>query len=120
MATSVSVFTAIRNVGSNVVKVSWPRGESEGRFVDFNDFLSKAPAQACNKRVVESLVKAGASMRCSTVGVLVAVHEVATSTSTSNATRRSDRTPCRAGLDEADTGFGVSVEIPDISPSGTR
>ena len=32
----------------------------QGRFTDFPDFLSKVEASACNKRVVESLIKAGA------------------------------------------------------------
>ena len=32
----------------------------KGRYADFNDFMEKVPALVCNKRVVDSLVKAGA------------------------------------------------------------
>ena len=34
--------------------------EEKGRFTDFNDFMGKVSALVCNKRVIESLVKAGA------------------------------------------------------------
>ena len=109
-------LTAIRNVGSNVVEGIVAARESEGRFVDFNDFLSKAPAQACNKRVVESLVKAGAFDEMQhRRRALVAVHEVAVDQYVD--IKRNEaigQDSLFAGLDEADTGFGVSVEIPDI------
>ncbi|MCW2913657.1 MAG: polymerase alpha subunit [Actinomycetia bacterium] len=52
-------LSAIRNVGDNVVDgIIQGRGE-KGRFIDFNDFLRKVPPVVCNKRVVESLIKAG-------------------------------------------------------------
>ncbi|HXA63411.1 MAG TPA: DNA polymerase III subunit alpha [Streptosporangiaceae bacterium] len=51
---------AVRNVGENVVDgIVKARGE-QGRYTDFNDFLRKVPATVCNKRVIESLIKAGA------------------------------------------------------------
>src|SRR3954467_5396659 len=53
-------LTAIRNVGSNVVDGIVAGRTEQGRYEDFNDFLQKVPAPVCNKRVVESLVKAGA------------------------------------------------------------
>ena len=34
--------------------------KSKGEFTSFADFLRKVPALVCNKRVIESLVKAGA------------------------------------------------------------
>ncbi|MEV5575186.1 DNA polymerase III subunit alpha [Spirillospora sp. NPDC052269] len=52
-------LSAVRNVGVNVVDgIIAARGE-KGAYTDFNDFLNKVPAQVCNKRVVESLIKAG-------------------------------------------------------------
>jgi DNA polymerase-3 subunit alpha len=51
---------AIRNVGENVVDGIISARTSQGRFGSFNDFLTKVPLPVCNKRVVESLVKAGA------------------------------------------------------------
>jgi DNA polymerase-3 subunit alpha len=51
---------AIRNVGENVVDGIISARGAQGRFASFNDFLTKVPLPVCNKRVVESLVKAGA------------------------------------------------------------
>ncbi len=53
-------LTAIRNVGSNVVERIVAAREEHGRFTDFNDFMDKVDAQVCNKRLLESLMKAGA------------------------------------------------------------
>ncbi|BDZ57628.1 DNA polymerase III subunit alpha [Barrientosiimonas endolithica] len=53
-------LAAIRNVGRNVVDGIVQARESKGRFESFEDFLRKSPAVVCNKRTVESLVKAGA------------------------------------------------------------
>ncbi|PRX99863.1 DNA polymerase III subunit alpha [Allonocardiopsis opalescens] len=53
-------LTAIRNVGGNVVDGIVEARAKKGRYADFKDFLRKVPAPVCNKRVVESLVKAGA------------------------------------------------------------
>ena len=51
---------AVRNVGANVVEGIKQAREEKGRFTSFYDFLRKVPAQVCTKRVVESLIKAGA------------------------------------------------------------
>ncbi|GLW63179.1 DNA polymerase III subunit alpha [Actinomadura rubrobrunea] len=53
-------LSAVRNVGANVVEGIIKARQEKGRFTDFNDFLNKVPSQVCNKRVVESLIKAGA------------------------------------------------------------
>jgi DNA polymerase III subunit alpha len=53
-------LTAIRNVGANVVDGIVAAREEKGRYEHFNDFLSKVPSHVCNKRVIESLVLAGA------------------------------------------------------------
>jgi DNA polymerase-3 subunit alpha len=51
-------LAAIRNVGQNVVEsIAKVR---EPQFSSFADYLQRAPAIACSKRVVESLIKAGA------------------------------------------------------------
>lgn len=52
-------LSAIRNVGGNVVESIIASRTAKGRFTDFSDFLRKIDSAACNKRVVESLVKAG-------------------------------------------------------------
>jgi DNA polymerase-3 subunit alpha len=51
---------AIRNVGTSVVASIVATRRSKGSYTSFADFLDKAEITACNKRVVESLIKAGA------------------------------------------------------------
>jgi DNA polymerase-3 subunit alpha len=53
-------LAAIRNVGVNVVEAVIAARKSKGAFTSFSDFLNKVPAAVCNKRVIESLIKAGA------------------------------------------------------------
>jgi DNA-directed DNA polymerase III (polc) len=51
---------AIRNVGANVVEAIRRARKEKGKFTDFYDFLRKVDAVVCNKRTIESLIKAGA------------------------------------------------------------
>ncbi|MDP9496918.1 MAG: DNA polymerase III subunit alpha [Actinomycetota bacterium] len=51
---------AVRNVGGNVVACIVQSRRTKGRYADFPDFLRKVDGLACNKKTVESLVKAGA------------------------------------------------------------
>jgi DNA polymerase-3 subunit alpha len=53
-------MAAIRNVGVNVVEAVVAARKSKGAFTGFSDFLNKVPLVVCNKRVIESLIKAGA------------------------------------------------------------
>ncbi len=53
-------LAAIRNVGEGVVASIKRAREQKGRFTSFGDFLSKVDAQVCNKKTIESLIKAGA------------------------------------------------------------
>jgi DNA polymerase-3 subunit alpha len=71
-------LSAVRNVGEAVVDSIIASRDAKGRFTDFQDFLSKVEASACNKRVVESLIKAGAfdSLGHTRRG-LISVHEAA-------------------------------------------
>ena len=53
-------LSAVRNVGSNVVEALIASRRREGRFEHFHDFIAKVDATVCSKRVLESLIKAGA------------------------------------------------------------
>ncbi|HEU0130129.1 MAG TPA: DNA polymerase III subunit alpha [Mycobacteriales bacterium] len=53
-------LSAIRNVGENVVNSIVATRRAKGRYTGFHDFLRKVEGLVCNKRVVESLIKAGA------------------------------------------------------------
>ncbi|BBX82540.1 DNA polymerase III subunit alpha [Mycolicibacterium aubagnense] len=50
----------VRNVGANVVQSIIAGRTEKGKYTDFSDYLGKIDITACNKRVTESLVKAGA------------------------------------------------------------
>jgi DNA polymerase-3 subunit alpha len=65
----------VRNVGHNVVDAVVRCRKDKGEYADFYEFLSKVDAVACNKKTVESLIKAGAfdSMGHTRKGLL-AVH----------------------------------------------
>jgi DNA polymerase III subunit alpha len=69
---------AIRNVGTNVVESIISTRKEKGAYTSFTDFLSKVDLVVCNKRTVESLIKAGAfdSLGHTRKGLL-AVHEQA-------------------------------------------
>ena len=51
---------AVRNVGANVVSSLVATRSAKGKFTDFSEYLSKIDIGACNKKVTESLIKAGA------------------------------------------------------------
>ncbi|MGI5215092.1 DNA polymerase III subunit alpha [Plantactinospora sp. CA-290183] len=51
---------AVRNVGANVVESIVRTRNEKGAYTSFADFLDKVELVACNKRTVESLIKAGA------------------------------------------------------------
>ena len=53
-------LAAVRNVGTGVVDSIVRTRREKGEFADFYDFLRKVDAVVCNKRTVESLIKAGA------------------------------------------------------------
>ncbi|MEV0192128.1 DNA polymerase III subunit alpha [Kitasatospora purpeofusca] len=52
-------LTAIRNVGGPVVESMIRTRRAKGKFTSFPDFLDKVESVVCNKRTVESLIKAG-------------------------------------------------------------
>ena len=53
-------MAAVRNVGVNVVESIVAARTAKGAFGSFAEFLRKVPVNVCNKRVIESLIKAGA------------------------------------------------------------
>ncbi|WP_109506371.1 DNA polymerase III subunit alpha [Nocardioides speluncae] len=112
-------LTAVRNVGANVVDGIVQGRREKGRYVDFNDFMDKVPALVCNKRVIESLIKAGAfdDMKHKRRS-LVAIHETAVDQYVDIKKNEAiGQDSLFAGLDDMDgggAGFGISVTLPDI------
>ena len=113
-------LTAVRNVGANVVDAIVAAREEKGRFVDFNDFLSKVPATVCNKRVIESLIKAGAFDDLKHKRrALVAIHETAVDQyvdiKRNEAIGQDSLFAGLEGIDEGGgSGFGVTVSVPEL------
>jgi DNA polymerase-3 subunit alpha len=109
-------LTAIRNVGSNVVEQVVEARREKGRYADFADFMSKVPPQVCNKRVIDSLVKAGAFDSLNhRRRALVAIHEQAVDQYVD--IKRNEaigQDSLFGGLDDDATGFGVTIAIPDL------
>ncbi|MPV90306.1 DNA polymerase III subunit alpha [Georgenia ruanii] len=111
-------LAGIRNVGANVVQAIIEAREEKGAYASFNDFLDKVPVVVCNKRTIESLIKAGAF---DTLGhtrrALVARHEEAVDAvvdvKRNEAVGQFDLFAALGGDDGA-AGAGFTVEIPDL------
>ncbi|MCD4526357.1 DNA polymerase III subunit alpha [Nocardioides sp. cx-173] len=110
-------LTAIRNVGANVVDGIVAARAEHGRYESFDDFLSKVPAVVCNKRVIESLIKAGAFDELKhRRRALVAIHESAIDQYIDIKKNEAiGQDSLFGGLeDEVGGGFAMTVAIPDI------
>lgn len=53
-------LSSIQNVGQNVVDSIVATRKEKGEYTSFQDFLDKVPQVVCNKRTIQSLIKAGA------------------------------------------------------------
>ncbi len=107
-------LSAVRNVGTNVVEGIIKARTDKGAFTSFQDFLDKVPAQVCNKRTIDSLIKAGAfdSLGHSRRS-LNAIHEQAIDSVVG--VKRQEATgqfDLFGGDDEL--GGGVTVSVPDL------
>ncbi|AEE45759.1 DNA polymerase III subunit alpha [Cellulomonas fimi] len=112
-------LTAVRNVGANVVDAIVRTREEKGAFTSFTDFLEKVPAVVCNKRTIESLIKAGAF---DSLGhprrALLLVHEQAVDSvigvKRKEAEGQFDLFADLMGGDDAGPGFAVAIpDLPD-------
>lgn len=107
-------LSAVRNVGTNVVNEIWRAREEKGRYESFPDFLDKVPASVCNKRTIDSLVKAGAFDSLGhTRRALNTIHEQAV-----DAVVGVKRQEATGQFDlfggDVDLGGGVSVQVPQL------
>ncbi|MFI2294319.1 DNA polymerase III subunit alpha [Isoptericola sp. NPDC019571] len=111
-------LTAIRNVGANVVDAIIAAREEKGAFTSFTDFLDKVPAVVCNKRTIESLIKAGAF---DSLGhprrALLVVHEQAVDSVISVKRKEAEgQFDLFAGFGgaEEDAAMSFAVDVPDL------
>ncbi|MEY4989801.1 MAG: polymerase subunit alpha [Actinomycetota bacterium] len=108
---------AIRNVGKNVVDAI-VQARQESKFQSFHDFLSRVGQQATSKRVVESLIKAGAFDSLGhTRRSLIAIHEEAIDSATVlKKQQASGQMDLFGGLLEEDPAI---IEVPQL-PEWTK
>jgi DNA polymerase-3 subunit alpha len=110
-------LTAIRNVGEGVVASIVTNRKVKGRYASFGDFLAKVDAQVCNKKTIESLIKAGAfdSLNHSRKGLVMIYLEAIDSISE---TKRAEAIGqfdlfASAGSVETTTHKGIELDIPN-------
>ncbi|MCP2357543.1 DNA polymerase-3 subunit alpha [Nonomuraea thailandensis] len=104
---------AVRNVGANVVDAVVSTREAKGPYTGFDDFLTKVPSVVCNKRVIESLAKAGAFDSLGHVRKgLVAVHEQAVDAIIDVKRNEAHGQDTLFGSGEAGQGSAFSIAVP--------
>ncbi|MGW4815205.1 DNA polymerase III subunit alpha [Kitasatospora cineracea] len=108
---------AIRNVGLPVIDSLVSTRRSKGKFTSFADFLDKVELPVCNKRAVDSLIKAGAfdslgHTRLSLVTVAENAIDAVTGVKKAQAHGQDD---LFGSLDTADAGpaIGLDFELTD-------
>ncbi len=107
---------AIRNVGVNAVEAMVAAREKEGAYTSFKDYLVKVPAVVCNKRTIESLIKAGAfdSLNHHRRALAMIHEEAIDSVITLKRNEAIGQFDLFAGFDEAESEASLSIEIPDL------
>lgn len=106
---------ALRNLGSNVVQGIVEARESKGEFTSFQDFLNKVPSYVCNKRGIDSLIKAGTfdSLGYSRKALVLKADEAIDAIIGVKRNEAAGQFDLFAGMGGS-PGVSVDVEIPDI------
>nr|MDK8533907.1 DNA polymerase III subunit alpha [Gleimia europaea] len=108
-------LAAIRNVGANVVDGIEEARDEKGAYTSFADFLDKVPVRVCNKRTIESLIKAGAFDTLEeNRRAVVAVHEEAVDSAVKLKRNESIGQFDLFGAMGGESASVLQVEIPDI------
>ncbi len=110
-------LTAIRNIGENVVASITAQRKAKGRYTSFGDFLAKVDAQVCNKKTIESLIKAGAfdSLNHSRKGLMMVYLEALDSVIEAKRAEAIGQFDLfgSGGVEAASTISGVELTVPD-------
>lgn len=108
-------LSAIRNVGHNAVMSIVACRKGKGAYVDFSDFLDKVESAACNKKVVESLIKAGAfdSLRHPRKGLLMIHTEAIDAVLSVKKAEAAGQFDLFGDLSTEEVGGGMTVAIPE-------
>ncbi|MET0423862.1 MAG: DNA polymerase III subunit alpha, partial [Actinoplanes sp.] len=110
-------LAAVRNVGHNVVEAIARCRVEKSNYQDFYDFLAKVDAVACNKKTVESLIKAGAfdSMKHSRKGLLAVHAEAIDAYADVKRNEAAGQFDLFGAFGDADGGSSATVAMPTIT-----
>ncbi|MFF7992554.1 DNA polymerase III subunit alpha [Kitasatospora xanthocidica] len=109
---------AVRNVGVPVIESLVRTREAEGKYTSFADFLDKVELVVCNKRTVDSLVKAGAfdslgHTRLSLSSVHESAIDAVTGVKKQQAIGQDDLFGALGGGDEGGPTIGLDFQLTD-------
>ncbi|MFB7724220.1 MULTISPECIES: DNA polymerase III subunit alpha [unclassified Nocardia] len=107
---------AVRNVGANVVSSIIAARKEKSKFTDFSDYLNKVDAAACSKKVIESLIKAGAfdSLGHPRKGLLLVHSDAIDAVMSTKKAEAIGQFDLFGGLDDDDSMASVfNVKVPD-------
>jgi DNA polymerase-3 subunit alpha len=109
-------LSAVRNVGGGLVDLIVAEREAGGPFTSFYDFVERVDAQVCNKRTVESLIKAGAfdCLGHPRRGLLQVFERIIDTTLERRRERDQGVLSLFGGGDGADGGYTERIAIPDL------
>lgn len=108
-------LSAIRNVGTGAVAGIIAARKDKQRYTDFADFLNKVDAVVCNKKTVESLIKAGAfdSLSHPRKGLLMCHADAVDGVMSVKRAEAAGQFDLFGHMDAADIGDVMSVAVPD-------
>lgn len=107
---------AVRNVGAAVVGSIITARKEKSKFTDFSDYLNKVDAAACSKKVIESLIKAGAfdSLGHPRKGLLLIHSDAIDAVMSTKKAEAIGQFDLFGGLDDDDSMASVfNVKVPD-------
>ena len=106
-------LTAIRNVGENVVASIVSNRSTKGKYTSFGDFLTKVDQNVCNKKTIESLIKAGAfdSLGASRRGLMMIYLEAIDSVSETKRAEAIGQFDLFGSMGEATPGVSSAMDI---------
>ena len=110
-------LAAVRNVGTEVVESIKETRRTKGNFTSFSDYLEKIDLLACNKRITESLIKAGAfdSLEHSRKGLMLIQEDAVDSVLSTKKAADKGQFDLFAGLGGDDAGENnvFTIDVPE-------
>ncbi|WP_018297058.1 DNA polymerase III subunit alpha [Corynebacterium lubricantis] len=110
-------LAAIRNVGREVVDSIMESRRTKGNFTSFSDYLDKIDLVPCNKRITESLIKAGAfdSLGHSRKGLMLVQEDAVDSVLTTKKAADKGQFDLFAGFggDDSEASNVFKIDVPD-------